>query len=72
MINNGAGLFSQAQLYGILVKRESLEKEVNGSTSKFITIRDMNEKMSHKRYLYKKNTISLEKKEKESYIYFKT
>lgn len=54
MINNGAGLFSQAQLYGILVKRESLEKEVNGSTSKFITIRDMNEKMSHKRYLYKK------------------
>jgi len=33
-INNGVGLFSQAQLYGLLLKREGLDKEVNGSTSK--------------------------------------
>lgn len=33
-IRNGVGLFSQAQLYGILLKREGLEKEVIGSTSK--------------------------------------
>ncbi|XP_025426004.1 probable phosphorylase b kinase regulatory subunit beta isoform X2 [Sipha flava] len=31
-IRNGVGLFSQAQLYGLLLKRESFEKEVNGST----------------------------------------
>jgi hypothetical protein len=35
-IRNGVGLFSQAQLYGLLLKRESFEKEVNGSTSKTV------------------------------------
>ncbi|XP_026821358.1 probable phosphorylase b kinase regulatory subunit beta isoform X1 [Rhopalosiphum maidis] len=31
-INGGIGLFSQAQLYGLLLKREGIEKEVNGYT----------------------------------------
>lgn len=35
-IKNGIGLFSQAQLYGLLLKREGLEMEVNGSTSKMV------------------------------------
>lgn len=35
-IRNGVGLFSQAQLYGLLLKREGLEMEVNGFTSKFM------------------------------------
>lgn len=37
-INDGVGLFSQAQLYGLLLKTERLEKEVNGYTSKIMIL----------------------------------
>ncbi|KAL4100992.1 hypothetical protein QTP88_021013 [Uroleucon formosanum] len=32
-INDGVGLFSQAQLYGLLLKKEGIEKKLNGYTS---------------------------------------
>lgn len=37
-INDGVGLYSQAQLYGLLLKKEGIEKEVNGHTSKIIKL----------------------------------